>query len=203
MPQATLFAPDVTCDHCIATIKKAVEGVEGARFLDGDPDSKSFSVDLAQGALLDRLAEVLAAEGYPLGEARPAGGSVSAPGMGVSMALPMLGGMTGGVSMGAGLATAATPASGTGFRPTLDIAKSDEGAHITYNCRCGSTTEEYVYDRSKPEQAVGSCCGHHLLVQPGAGARLREIVGAGYEVTVQTVEMPWGQPVEAAFASKS
>ena len=37
MPQITLFAPDVTCDHCIATIQKAVGTVDGATFLEGDP----------------------------------------------------------------------------------------------------------------------------------------------------------------------
>ena len=34
MPQITLFAPDVTCDHCIATIQKAVGTVDGATFLE-------------------------------------------------------------------------------------------------------------------------------------------------------------------------
>ena len=72
MPQITLFAPDVTCDHCIATIRKTVGTVDGATFLEGDPDSKSFAIDLAQGAVLDRVAEALAAEGYPLGPAAPA-----------------------------------------------------------------------------------------------------------------------------------
>ncbi|MDA0815256.1 MAG: heavy-metal-associated domain-containing protein [Chloroflexi bacterium] len=193
MPQATLFAPDVTCEHCIATIQKTVDSVEGARFLAGDPDSKSFSVELAQGALLDRLAEALASEGYPLGEAKPA-----------SAGIPLHAGMTGLPMAGsptAGLPIAEAPA--PGFRPTLNAEKSDEGALITYNCPCGSTTERYGYDRSKPEQAIGSCCDHHLLVQPGAEARLRAQLGDGYQVTVQTVEMPWGQPVEAAFAARS
>ncbi len=178
MPQMTLFAPDVTCDHCIATIKKTVEGVEGARFLDGDPDSKSFAVDLAQGAVLDRLAEALAAEGYPLGEAAPA---------------------RGGTPAGTNVAFDTGPKA---FAPTYEVEKSAEGASITYTCPCGSTTEHYTYDRSRPEQDLGSCCDHHLLVQPGAGERLRALK-PGYQVDVQTIQMPWGQPVEAAFASKA
>lgn len=177
MPQMTLFAPDVTCDHCIATIKKTVEGVEGARFLDGDPDSKSFAVDLAQGAVLDRLSEALAAEGYPLGPASPARAA-------------------------AGGGTNATfEARPRAFAPAYQVERSAEGASITYNCPCGSTTEHYTYHRSKAEQDVGSCCDHHLLVQPGAGERLRALK-PGYQVDVQAIEMPWGQPVEAAFASK-
>ena len=178
MPQITLFAPDVTCDHCIATIQKTVEGVEGARFIEGDPDSKSFAVDLAQGAVLDRLSEALAAEGYPLGPAAPAR-AAAAGGTNVSLE--------------------GTPKA---FAPSYTVEKSAEGASITYNCPCGSTTEHYTYDRSRPEQDLGSCCDHHLLVQPGAAERLRALK-PGYEVDVQTIEMPWGQPVEFAFASKS
>ncbi|MCK9487107.1 MAG: heavy-metal-associated domain-containing protein [Dehalococcoidia bacterium] len=182
MPQITLFAPDVTCDHCIATIQKTVERVEGARFIEGDPDSRSFAVDLAQGAVLDRLSEALAAEGYPLGPAAPA-----------RAAAPV-------ASTGDG-ADAASEAAASAFAPSYTVEKSPEGASITYTCPCGSTTEHYTYDRSRPEQDLGSCCDHHLLVQPGAGERLRALK-PGYEVDVQTLEMPWGQPVEAAFASK-
>lgn len=179
MPQITLFAPDVTCDHCIATIQKTVENVEGARFIEGDPDSKSFAVDLAQGVVLDRLSEALAAEGYPLGAAAPARASAAAGGTNVTFDVGP-----------------------RAFAPTYQVEKSPEGASITYHCPCGSTTEHYTYDRSKPEQDLGSCCDHHLLVQPGAAERLRALK-PGYEVDVQTIEMPWGQPVEAAFASKS
>jgi copper chaperone CopZ len=179
MTQITLFAPDVTCDHCIATIKGAVETVEGARFLDGDPDSKSFAVDIATGAVLDRLSEALAAEGYPLGPAAPAR-----------------------VAAGGGTNVEFDLGAPKAFAPSYTIEKSAEGASVTYTCPCGSTTEHYTYDRSKAEQGVGSCCDHHLLIQPGAGDRLRAMK-PGYDVDVQAVEMPWGQPMEAAFASKA
>ncbi len=183
MPQTTLFAPDVTCDHCIATIQKAVDSIEGAHFLAGDPDSKSFAIEVKSGALLDRVAEVLASEGYPLGDARPVATTGSAEGL---ASLPM----------------ASMPQADAGFRPLLNVEKNADGALVTYNCPCGSTTEEYTYDRALAEQAVGSCCDHHLLIQPGAADRLRAIVGDDYQVSTQTIEMPWGQPVEAAFASR-
>src|SRR5690606_15803368 len=82
--------------------------------------------------------EALAAAGYPLGEA----GAAAAAG-----SLPMAG-------------------ESAGFAPSFQVEKSAEGALVTYNCPCGSTTEEYTYDRSQAEQAVGSCCDHHLLIQP-------------------------------------
>lgn len=179
MTQITLFAPDVTCDHCIATIKQTVEATEGATFIEGDPDSKSFAVDIAEGVVLDRLSEALAAEGYPLGPAAPARAGAG-------------GGTNVSLDLGAPKA----------FAPSYTIEKSAEGASVTYTCPCGSTTEHYTYDRSKAEQDLGSCCDHHLLIQPGAGARLRALK-PGYDVDVQVVEMPWGQPMEAAFASKA
>jgi copper chaperone CopZ len=182
MPQTTLYAPDITCDHCIATIRKAVDGIEGAHFVHGDPDARSFIVDVERGAVLDTLAEVLAGEGYPLGDAEAAR-AASASGAPGAMGIPMAG-------------------ERPGFTPSLTIEKSAEGAAITYTCPCGSTTERYTFDRSQPEQAVGSCCDHHLLVQADAGARLRERLGEGYQVTVQPVEMPWGQPMEAAFGTR-
>lgn len=185
MPQVTLFAPDISCDHCIETIKTTVQTQPGATFLGGDIDSRSFAVEVPSGAALDALAEALAGEGYPLGPARPAGAGPAAAGTNVAFEMP-----------------ATAPSAPRAFAPEYRVEKSPEGASITYTCPCGSTTEHYAYDRSKREQGVGSCCDHHLLVEPGAGERLRSIVGPGYGVDVQTVEMPWGQPVEAAFASR-
>lgn len=188
MTQVTLFAPDVTCDHCIATIQRTVGTVDGATFLAGDPDSKSFAIEVNEGAVLDRVATALAAEGYPIGPASPARAAAGA--FASVGGLPMAGG---------GAPAAPKP---VGFAPALTIEKSAEGASVTYTCPCGSTTEHYTYDRSKAEQALGSCCDHHLLIQPGAGAALRTRLGDSYDVNVQPVEMPWGQPMEAAFATR-
>src|SRR3546814_17489856 len=127
MTQITLFAPDVTCDHCIATIQKTVATVDGATFLKGDPDSKSFAIEVKEGAVLDRVAEALAAEGYPLGDASPARAAEGG----------------------------AQAESTVGFAPKFTIEKSDAGASVTYDCPCGSTPEHYPFDRSRPEQDPG------------------------------------------------
>ena len=189
MPQMTLFAPDITCEHCIATISKAVATVEGARFIAGDPESRTFAVEVASGAVLDRVAETLAGEGYPLGDAPAPGAAPAAGGM---TGLPMAGG---------------APMAGmhhqqqAGFKPQyLKIEKTDAGADVTYSCPCGSTTEVFHLDRAQADQAPHSCCGHHTLVGNNAAARLRARLGEGYDIDVQTVTMPWGQPMEAAQA---
>jgi copper chaperone CopZ len=43
-----LHAPDITCEHCVATIRDAVDGVEGATFISGDPDARSFVVEVTR-----------------------------------------------------------------------------------------------------------------------------------------------------------
>ena len=194
MPQMTLYAPDITCEHCIATIGKTVATVEGARFIAGDPDSKTFAVEVASGAVLDRVAEALADEGYPLGEAPAPGAAPTAQHEGHE-GMQMLG-MSGAPAMG-GMHMQQIP----NFKPQyLKVERTEAGADITYSCPCGSTTEVFHLDRSQADQGPHSCCGHHTLVGVNAAQRLRARLGENYDIDVQTVTMPWGQPLEAAQA---
>ncbi len=197
MPQMTLYAPDITCEHCIATIGRTVGAIEGARFLGGDPETRTFSVDVAGGAVLDRVAEALAEEGYPLGDADAAetSASIAHPGM------TPLG--TIGLPMASAPATGGHYEAGTAFTPRyLKVERTDAGADITYSCPCGSTTEVFHLDRAQPDQPPHSCCGHHTLVGADATQRLRAHLdgGEGHAIDVQHMLMPWGQPVEAAQA---
>lgn len=174
MPQLTLYAPDITCDHCVATIQKTVESQAGARFLNGDVEGKRFSVEIEGGAVLDVLASALAEEGYPLGEA------VDAPSK------------TGGHGDG-----------GAATHPAYRVTATDDGAEVNYDCPCGCTAG-FAYSRAVADQESESCCcGRTMLVGRAAGERLRSrLEGSGaYEFDVQTVTMPWGQPIEAALAT--
>lgn len=188
MPQMTLFAPDITCDHCIATIRKTVDGIEGAHFVTGDPDARSFVVTLERGAVLDQVAEALAGEGYPLGDA--AAVAPAAPAASAHPSMTPLGMMH----------VAPSAAQAKAFVPTYRAERSDAGADVVYSCPCGSTTEVFHYDRSKAEQEPHSCCNHKVLVAPGAAERLRALAPGFEVINVQTVQMPWGQPLEAAMA---
>jgi copper chaperone len=69
MEQATLKAPDISCDHCIQSIQKAVESLPGARFVSGDPALKQVTVeyDPSQTPLSD-IQAALEEEGYPVQE---------------------------------------------------------------------------------------------------------------------------------------
>jgi copper chaperone CopZ len=177
MPQLTLYAPDISCDHCIATIRRTVEAQPGARFLAGDIEQKRFSVEVDGGAALDALALALAEEGYPLGDA-----GAEAPAHG---------------DHDAGAASGPT-------HPEYRVTATAAGADVNYDCPCGCTAG-FAYDRAMAEQAPESCCcGRTMLVGRHAGERLLESLhGAGdfQPLDIQTVAMPWGQPLEAALAT--
>ena len=67
MTEITLEAPDISCDHCISSIEKAVGKLPGVRFTGGDPDSRRVTIEY-DPALVD-LSSIEAAmeeEGYPV-----------------------------------------------------------------------------------------------------------------------------------------
>ncbi len=198
MPLMTLFAPDIFCDHCIATIKRTTETIEGARFVEGNPETRLFTVDLPNGAALDRLGEALTEEGYPLADAPAEGASAAQP---AHPGMTMLGTLMNGPATAMPMMHMGRKVDAGPFHPQyLKIERTEAGADITYSCPCGSTTEVFHLDRSELDQGPHSCCGHHTLVGANAAERLRMRLGDGYDIDVQTVTMPWGQPLEAAQA---
>ena len=67
MEKATLAAPDISCDHCIQSIRKAVEALPGARFISGDPAAKQVTVEFDPSQTpLDQIEAALEEEGYPV-----------------------------------------------------------------------------------------------------------------------------------------
>ncbi len=177
----TLYAPDISCEHCIATIERTTNAVAGARFLGGDIEGRRFDVDVASGAVLDALGAALAAEGYPLGD-------------GVSGEVPARGAQAGGAPV---IALERVAPSGP---VTYTVTRTDAGADVNYQCPCGCTAG-FALDRGQAEQAPESCCcGRQLLVGTSAGERLRVTLDGGYAFDVQTLTMPWGQPLQAALA---
>ena len=67
MEKAILEAPDISCEHCIATIDKAVSKLPGVKFLSGDPAAKRVEIEYDPSAVsLDRIHEAMEEEGYPV-----------------------------------------------------------------------------------------------------------------------------------------
>ena len=66
MPRAVLEAPDITCDHCIMTIEKAVTKL-GAQFVSGDAATKIVTLDYDPDSVsLDAIEGAMEEEGYPV-----------------------------------------------------------------------------------------------------------------------------------------
>ncbi|MDA1001927.1 MAG: heavy-metal-associated domain-containing protein, partial [Chloroflexi bacterium] len=192
VPRVTLHAPDITCDHCIATIRRTADAVDGASFVSGDPDARAFVVDLATGGALDALASALSDAGYPLADASDAA--------------------TAGADADADADELASPSDAThtaggdpravGWQPAYRVTRTQAGADVNYDCYCGCDAG-FALDRAQADPAAESCCcGNHMLVGRDAGERLRARLDnvTSYRVEVAPVAMPWGQPLEVALA---
>lgn len=67
MPETVLEAPDISCDHCIMTIEKAVTKLPGVRFISGDPAAKRVTLDFDPATTdLDAIRAAMEEEGYPV-----------------------------------------------------------------------------------------------------------------------------------------
>ncbi len=67
MERATLEAPDISCDHCIQTIRTSVEKLSGVQFISGDPEVKQVVVEYDPGqTALDGIEAAMEEEGYPV-----------------------------------------------------------------------------------------------------------------------------------------
>lgn len=67
MEKVELVAPDISCDHCIASIRKAVTKLPGVAWVAGDAATKRVTLEYDPGQTgLAGIEEALAAEGYPV-----------------------------------------------------------------------------------------------------------------------------------------
>jgi len=67
MSQVLLNLPNISCGHCVLTIKRALGPLEGVRAVEVDIANRQVSVDFDAAAVdLDRIEQVLADEDYPV-----------------------------------------------------------------------------------------------------------------------------------------
>ncbi len=63
----TLKAPDISCDHCINTIRKAVTKLPGVEFVKGDIPAKTVTMRYeASRTKLDQIKQAMGEEDYPV-----------------------------------------------------------------------------------------------------------------------------------------
>lgn len=69
MNQVSLKAPDISCDHCIMSIERAVTRLPGVRFVGGDPESKLLTMEYDPALVeLTAIRNAMEEEGYPVGK---------------------------------------------------------------------------------------------------------------------------------------
>ncbi len=67
MTEITLEAPDISCEHCIMTIEKAVTKLSGVCLISGDADSKRVTLEYNPATVdLSIIERVMEDEGYPV-----------------------------------------------------------------------------------------------------------------------------------------
>jgi len=65
MEKETLSIPNISCGHCVNTIKNELLEIEGVASVEGDANSKMVMVEFDHPATMDKLRQVLNEIGYP------------------------------------------------------------------------------------------------------------------------------------------
>ena len=68
MASRTLKVPNISCEHCIRTIKREVGAVPGVSAVEGDVGSKEVTVVYDEEETLEKAIETLEEIGYPPAE---------------------------------------------------------------------------------------------------------------------------------------
>jgi copper ion binding protein len=65
MEKQSFNIPNITCGHCVMSIKNELGELDGVSTVDGDPDSKTVTVEWDTPATLDRIKDTLKEINYP------------------------------------------------------------------------------------------------------------------------------------------
>jgi len=57
--------PNITCGHCVMTIKREVGEIKGVTKVEGDPQKKEITVEWNQPATLDQIKSTLKEINFP------------------------------------------------------------------------------------------------------------------------------------------
>lgn len=65
METQTFTIDNISCGHCVATIKNEIEELEGVVGVDGDPEDKTITVQWQEPATASQVESKLSEIGYP------------------------------------------------------------------------------------------------------------------------------------------
>ena len=65
MEKLTLTVPNITCGHCVMSIKNELSELEGVETVEGDPEKKSITVEWETPTTLEKIKDTLKEINYP------------------------------------------------------------------------------------------------------------------------------------------
>ena len=65
MEEINFTIPNISCMHCVHTIKSELSEIEGVRRVDGSAESKQVTIQFEAPATIDQIVKVLTAINYP------------------------------------------------------------------------------------------------------------------------------------------
>jgi copper chaperone len=65
MESKTFSIPNISCGHCVMTIKNELSDIEGVSNVEGDPDSKKVTVEYNAPATIEKIKSTLEEINYP------------------------------------------------------------------------------------------------------------------------------------------
>jgi len=65
MAKETFSIPNISCGHCVMSIKNELNELDGIKIVEGDPENKSITVEFEPPATLEQIKETLKEINYP------------------------------------------------------------------------------------------------------------------------------------------
>lgn len=65
MEKQTLTVPNISCGHCVMSIKNELSDLDGVKNVEGDASAKSITVEWDNPATLEMIKETLKEINYP------------------------------------------------------------------------------------------------------------------------------------------
>jgi copper chaperone len=65
MSKQTFNVPNISCNHCVMTIKNELSELPGVVFVAGDAENKSITIEWSDPCTLEKIKETLKEINYP------------------------------------------------------------------------------------------------------------------------------------------
>jgi copper chaperone len=65
MEKETFSIPNISCGHCVMSIKNELGEMDGVKSVDGSPEARTISVEWQSPATLEKIKETLKEINYP------------------------------------------------------------------------------------------------------------------------------------------